>query len=262
MNGFTIYKEYYELITLLTEKEQQELLLAIVKYMFEDTIPALNNKQMKIFKNLKRPLDTSKKNSKRSKGYGAPTGNQNARKKQTKNQTENNPKTNQKTNQIISKKQTHQDVNVIVSNYDSNYVVNVNDNVNVNSSSSCYKKNNNITNNSNSLNNSNSISLYNYLEENYGRTLSSIEFEKIDGWVKNFSEELIKYAIQISVLNNKKNLNYVNGILNNWKSSNLKTIEEVKENEVKRINSNDYDKNAAEILDYNWFEEMEKKDDI
>ena len=36
MNSFTIYKEYYELITLLNEKDQQELLLAIVKYMFED----------------------------------------------------------------------------------------------------------------------------------------------------------------------------------------------------------------------------------
>ena len=34
MNGFTIYKEYYELITLLTEREQHELLLAITKFMF------------------------------------------------------------------------------------------------------------------------------------------------------------------------------------------------------------------------------------
>ena len=44
MNGFTIYKEYYELITLLTEREQQELLLAITKFMFEDVEPTLNDK--------------------------------------------------------------------------------------------------------------------------------------------------------------------------------------------------------------------------
>ena len=61
MNGFTIYKEYYELITLLTEREQQELLLAITKFMFEDVEPTLNDKQTKIFNNLRRPLEKSKK---------------------------------------------------------------------------------------------------------------------------------------------------------------------------------------------------------
>ena len=121
MNGvksFTIYEEYYELITLLNEDEQKDFLLAIMKYMFdsEDIEKSLNERQLKIFKNLKRPLDISKNNSVRSKGKGAPKGNQNALKKQTKNK----PKTNQK--------QTHQDVNV--SNYDNNYVVNGNVNVN------------------------------------------------------------------------------------------------------------------------------------
>ena len=66
MNSFTFFKEYYELITLLNEKEQGELLLAINKYMFEGLEPTkLNEKQMKIFVNLKRPLDSSKNQSKR-----------------------------------------------------------------------------------------------------------------------------------------------------------------------------------------------------
>lgn len=99
MNGFTIYKEYYELITLLTEREQQELLLAITKFMFEDVEPTLNDKQTKIFNNLRRPLEKSKKRSK----CGSIT-------KSNENQKENESK-------------THQDVNVIV---------NVNDNVDVN----------------------------------------------------------------------------------------------------------------------------------
>ena len=95
MNGvksFTIYEEYYELITLLNEDEQKDFLLAIMKYMFdsEDIEKSLNERQLKIFKNLKRPLDISKNNSVRSKGKGAPKGNQNALKKQTKNK----PKTN------------------------------------------------------------------------------------------------------------------------------------------------------------------------
>ena len=101
MNSFTIYEEYFDLITLLDRNEQAELLLAITEYMFQDKEPTLNEKQMKIFKNLRRPLDISKKNSKRSKGNGAPVGNQNAKKtnqETNQNQTENKPKENQKTN--------------------------------------------------------------------------------------------------------------------------------------------------------------------
>ena len=101
MNSFTVYKEYYDLITLLSENEQQELLLAIFKYMFEDIDPSLNDRQMKIFNNLKRPLSKSKKRS------------QNSSKMETKqNQNENEIKTKQKRNE--NEKKTHQDVNVYV----------------------------------------------------------------------------------------------------------------------------------------------------
>lgn len=97
MNGFTIYEEYYDLMTLLPEIEQQELLLAITKYMFKDIEPVLNENQMKIFKNLKRPLDISKNQSKRRTGR-KPEENQ----KKTGEKPEKNPR------------ETHQDVNVYV----------------------------------------------------------------------------------------------------------------------------------------------------
>lgn len=121
MNGFTIYKEYYELITLLTEREQQELLLAITKFMFEDVEPTLNDKQTKIFNNLRRPLEKSKK---RSKCGSITKTNENQEENETKtkeNQKEIKTKSNE--NQKENKNKTHQDVNVIV---------NVNDNVDVN----------------------------------------------------------------------------------------------------------------------------------
>lgn len=121
MNGFTIYKEYYELITLLTEREQQELLLAITKFMFEDVEPTLNDKQTKIFNNLRRPLEKSKK---RSKCGSITKSNENQEENEIKtkeNQKEIKTKSNE--NQKESENKTHQDVNVIV---------NVNDNVDVN----------------------------------------------------------------------------------------------------------------------------------
>ena len=67
IKSFTIYEEYYELITLLNQREQEEFLLAIVRYMFEDVEPVLNDKQQKIFNNLKRPLDVSKNKSKNAR---------------------------------------------------------------------------------------------------------------------------------------------------------------------------------------------------
>lgn len=112
MNGFTVYKEYFELITLLSDKEQSEMWLAIMEYMFEDVEPNLNDKQTKIFNNLRRPLEKSKKRSK----CGSITKSndiQGENKKETKeNQKEIKTKSNK--NQKENESKTHQDVNVIV----------------------------------------------------------------------------------------------------------------------------------------------------
>lgn len=121
MNGFTIYKEYYELITLLTEREQQELLLAITKFMFEDVEPTLNDKQTKIFNNLRRPLEKSKKRSKCGSITNSKENQEENEMKTKENQKEIKTKSNE--SQKENENKTHQDVNVIV---------NVNDNVDVN----------------------------------------------------------------------------------------------------------------------------------
>ena len=121
MNGFTIYKEYYELITLLTEREQQELLLAITKFMFEDVEPTLNDKQTKIFNNLRRPLEKSKKRSK----CGSIT-------KSNENQEENETKTKENQKEIKTKSNENQKENETKTHQDVNVIVNVNDNVDIN----------------------------------------------------------------------------------------------------------------------------------
>ena len=121
MNGLTIYKEYYELITLLTEREQQELLLAITKFMFEDIEPTLNDKQTKIFNNLRRPLEKSKKRSK----CGSIT-------KSNENQEENEIETKENQKEIKIKSNENQKENENKTHQDVNVIVNVNDNVDVN----------------------------------------------------------------------------------------------------------------------------------
>ena len=75
--------------------------------------------------------------------------------------------------------------------------------------------------------------IYNYIEENYGRSMSSIEIQTIQKFSEIFTEDIIKYAIELSILNNAPKINYVKAILNNWKTSQYKTLEEIKKKETK-----------------------------
>lgn len=101
MKSFTVYEEYYDLMTLLPRKDRAELALSIMEYMFENTIPNLNKDQFKVFNNLKRPLDKSKSKSNNSS-------------KTNQNENETKTKLNQNENEIKTKRHTHQDVNVNV----------------------------------------------------------------------------------------------------------------------------------------------------
>ena len=42
VKSFTIYEEYFDLITLLDREEQKELIISIFEYMFNDKKPCLN----------------------------------------------------------------------------------------------------------------------------------------------------------------------------------------------------------------------------
>lgn len=137
--------------------------------------------------------------------------------------TETKPKNNQK----ITKVKANENVNE-----------NDNENVNVNDNDIIITTTN----------------IYSYIEKNFNRTLSPIEVEKIDDWLLLFNEDIIKYAIQISVINNAKRFNYVNKILENWKVAGYKTLQEIKENEKTRKEVNE---EKQELFDYNWLDEEE-----
>lgn len=97
-----------------------------------------------------------------------------------------------------------------------------------------------------------SNSIYDFVQENFGRTLNSIEYEKIDKWQEQFSDEMLKYAVELAVMSNVKTFRYLEGILNNWTSSGYKTIDEVKVKEKPK------QKDAPIIPDYNWLEDNEE----
>lgn len=78
------------------------------------------------------------------------------------------------------------------------------------------------------------IDIYNYLEQNFGRPLSPIEYELVNTWEDT---ELTRYAIKQAILNGKYNLKYINSILNSWKKNRITTIQEAQEEETRFRNN-------------------------
>ena len=68
------------------------------------------------------------------------------------------------------------------------------------------------------------------IEQNFGRTIGSLEVEVVKSWISdNISEELIVYAIKISVCNNACSIKYVDAILQSWKRKGITTVLQAKE---------------------------------
>lgn len=106
------------------------------------------------------------------------------------------------------------------------------------------------TNNSNYINNSNtnnSIDIFSYIEELYGRTLNRNEYELISTWEDN---DLTRYAIQKAIKNNVYNISYVDKIINSYKQKGYTSIENVEEEENKKLVTDDEKKSIEEIVKY------------
>ena len=231
INSFTAYRDYHELITILSEKEQKELICAIWYYMFEGIEPKLNKNQMKIFNNLKRPLDKSKI---KSKNGSISKSNENQNIKQIDNQNEIKTKSNE--NQNNNKIKSHQEVDVIV---------------NVNTNNSCLD----IDTNKYNLKTSNNIELSNslieFVQKELGRLLSSSEIELIQTWEDN---ELTRHAVKQTTLNRATSLKYTQSIISSYKAKGYTSLAEVEaderrfeENKLKKSNGKTL--NNKEIVD-------------
>lgn len=93
-------------------------------------------------------------------------------------------------------------------------------------------------------------SIYDNFEQEFGRTLSSIEYELISGWINgNFTEEIILCALKEAVYNGVNNLRYIDKILYEWNKKGIKTKEQV-ELDKKKFKMNDTPK--QEMFDYDW----------
>lgn len=104
--------------------------------------------------------------------------------------------------------------------------------------------------NTDNNNNSSSIekcdTIYDFLEQNFGRTLNSIEIEMIREWTDN---ELTRYAIKQAVLNGKYNVKYINTILVNYKNNSITTVQQAQEEENKFKSKKEIKKSKTATMD-------------
>ena len=94
---------------------------------------------------------------------------------------------------------------------------------------------NNKNNKNNKNNNNNNIiinSIYDFVEQNFGRTLSPIEYEEVNTWNDT---ELTRYAIKQAVMSNKCGIKYISRILIAYERENIKTVQQAQERERKYI---------------------------
>lgn len=97
------------------------------------------------------------------------------------------------------------------------------------------------------------IDIYASFETEFGRAISSMEYEIIGAWIeKGFKEELILGALKEAVYNGVTSLRYIDKILYEWQKKGYKCMNDIKNNFLVKE-----EKNAPELFDYNWLDDNE-----
>ena len=68
--------------------------------------------------------------------------------------------------------------------------------------------------------------LFDLFEDSFARPLTQIEMQMISSYLEHHSPEMIEHALKIAVCNNAISMKYIEAILNNWTTNNIKTIEQ------------------------------------
>lgn len=208
-DSFILYTEQKEVVDKLTDEQAGKIFKAIYEYVQTDKMPELDGLLDIIIIPFKQSLDRNTEKWKEIKKKRSEAGKLGAEIKKQKQAKEANA--NFAKNEIAN-----QAVNVSVP---VPVNVNVNDNVNVNvndnASDSCVDGLQKI------------IEFYN---NNIGQ-LMPYGLTLLEDYLKEMPSDLIIYAMKIAVEADKKTINYIKAILNNWSNKGIKTvIEAEKEN--------------------------------
>lgn len=84
--------------------------------------------------------------------------------------------------------------------------------------------------------------IYSKFENEFGRSLSPMEYETINRWISSgVKEKLIVEALREAVINNVRNLRYIDKIIYEWTKKTMRPKEE-----------------SEELFDYDWLEDTDE----
>ena len=203
-DSFVFYDSFRDAVMDMADKDRLAFYEGIINYALDGTEPVLSPELNRMFKLVKPQLDANSKRKNDAKKGGRP------KKKIIETIGKNYEKTTgfENKNQWISEKKPVDKT-----------IKKPNVNVNVNNSSSTTTTN-----------------ILDFVEEEFGRTLSPTEIEKILSF-KN--EELVRYAVEESVLSNVRNLRYIETIMFELEREGIKTYEAAKKSERSNKSEND-----------------------
>lgn len=218
MESFIFYKSFYEAIRNIPKESQLELYNAICEYSFTNELVELEDSIAKAMFILMKPnIDSANARYRASVENGKKGGR--PKKKEPQEKPSNNlDKTQEKPNNNPNETQEEPSENLNY-NYDYDYNYNLD-----------YNKENNKEKQPDET----TTTIYNFLESNFARTISPLEVEKLRGWQEKFNDDILKYGIELCCNANAKNFNYLNAILNNWKSKGFTKLEECKNENLER----------------------------
>ena len=92
---------------------------------------------------------------------------------------------------------------------------------------------------------SNETDIYSLFEREFGRMLSSFEYEIINKWIEDgVSEDTIKKALKEAILNNVRNFKYIDKIIYEWTRKGVK-------NSLKKEGT------LEDMFEYDWLDDNE-----
>lgn len=99
--------------------------------------------------------------------------------------------------------------------------------------------------------------IFELIEKEFGRTLSSMEYEIIKAWLEQgFSEELIKEVLKEAVFSGVSNLRYMDTILYEWNKNGITSAADVEKNRKKKNVQKEKEADIdLEIVEWSWFDD-------
>ena len=90
--------------------------------------------------------------------------------------------------------------------------------------------------------------IFESLESEFGRTLSSMEFQIVNNWLDKYDESLIHEALKEAVYSNAKSFRYISRILQAWNEKGYKTSKDIKKD-------NTDDNIEINLFEYDWLDD-------